>query len=1076
MMPISKGTPGSLITMRRGGQKYAIPATALPYLGHGLDPSLFDVRAVVRAEGANSGRLPVSIGYQGTRPGPVPGISIMAAASGMARGYLTAASEKRFGRALDKQFAVDRADAGYGTDGLFAGGLTISLADGARSARSAATPQYQMHTLTVAGTYRDGRPDTGDLVLLVNVDNSGRLDFVDSMAIFYHGIAKYSVPAGHYFAVGLFFGRPAGFSPDPPIIGVDVLPQFTVAGDSRIRLSEHAASSRITMATQRPAKVTDTEFEIFRRPRVGPTQAFGFINFHWLNANFPMWVSPTSKRPSLGGMAYIVDQWLASRAGAAGAAGAEPYEYDLAYLNSSGRIPVQHYVVRDASLATIKARYYLSRSGGFLSRVSSFPIQADDFAFAYDPVNVPGTRTIYSSAGSDLIWFTSLYSADGPFPGGLIQADSARTYHRGQQVTENWDAYPLHPGPNVDVIGSRGVSGGFVAMPSASRSGNTLNLDFTPFSDSTPGHTGEGFSTEFRSRKVTGSYELDQNGKKIAAGNAVAPGGFIPDLGVTAQLSPARSAIRFSVTAALGGRSAATPSERSQTTWTWSSAHEAGGHLPLGWSCGPFPGCRVEPLLTLDYSLPALLPHGRTPAGRQVLKVTAGHLPLAKVAKITRAAVQVSYNDGRTWHKAQITGDAGRFRATFAGPAGAWVTLRTHARDAAGATITETITRAYRVTPSAAHSSAAPGRAARAACPVVRAGRLRCFALYSRQTKVNAAIAAGNTAAAPKGWGAPDIESAYKLPVSRDPGQTVAVVDAYRTPKLAASLAAYRSQYGLPACATATGCLRIVNQSGAATPLPASGVPFGWDVETALDVEMVSAACPLCKIVVVEARSNKVADLATAEKTAAKLGAQVISDSFGAPESGLAQTYAAAYRHPGHQIVVASGDDGFTAASFPADLATVTAVGGTELAKSTNQRGWTEQAWNQSGSGCSAYVRKPAWQHDKHCDLRTVADVSALASNVAVNDQARKGWLLVGGTSVAAPLIAGVYGLAGNAATISPGYVYRHARSLFDVTSGNNDSSNGTNGATCGHDYLCVARKGYDAPTGLGTPDGTGAF
>ena len=82
----------------------------------------------------------------------------------------------------------------------------------------------------------------------------------------------------------------------------------------------------------------------------------------------------------------------------------------------------------------------------------------------------------------------------------------------------------------------------------------------------------------------------------------------------------------------------------------------------------------------------------------------------------------------------------------------------------------------------------------------------------------------------------------------------------------------------------------------------------------------------------------------------------------------------------------------------------------------------------------------------------------------------------MGGTSVSAPLIAGVYGLAGNAATIIPGYEYSRAGSLFDISTGNNDWFNGAGGATCGFDYLCVAKKGYDAPSGLGTPDGTGAF
>ena len=386
--------------------------------------------------------------------------------------------------------------------------------------------------------------------------------------------------------------------------------------------------------------------------------------------------------------------------------------------------------------------------------------------------------------------------------------------------------------------------------------------------------------------------------------------------------------------------------------------------------------------------------------------------------------------------------------------------------------------------PASAGSASAPGlRAAttpavRAACPPARTGFERCLALFAPQVAVNAAIAAGarGPAAAPAGWGAKDIESAYRLPVTRDPRQTVAVAEVLDTPALAADLALYRKQYGLPACTTASQCLRIVNQNGKAAPLPPSGVGSGSDVETMLDVDMVSAACPRCRILVVEANSASFADLAAAEDTAARLGAQVISNSYGAREFGGTQAYAAAYDHPGHVIVASSGDTGFTAANFPANLATVTAAGGTILARARNARGWSERVWNTSevgasGSGCSAYVAKPSWQRDRRCPGRTVADVSALAWNIAVYEKAQGGWLTVGGTSASAPLIAGVYALAGNAPKIALDYTYRHARSLFDITKGSN-----VFGDVCGGDYLCTARKGFDAPTGLGTPDGTGAF
>jgi subtilase family serine protease len=407
---------------------------------------------------------------------------------------------------------------------------------------------------------------------------------------------------------------------------------------------------------------------------------------------------------------------------------------------------------------------------------------------------------------------------------------------------------------------------------------------------------------------------------------------------------------------------------------------------------------------------------------------------------------------------------------------------------AAALTATGTLTAAV---PGAAAAGTVPVAAARAACPVARPGELRCLTLYAPQIAVDRAIAekaaglpvpAGSTT--PKGWGAKAIESAYKLPITKGKGQTIGIVDAFSTPHLASDLGVYRKEYGLPPCTTASGCLRIVNQQGKASPLPRPD-PLGWGVEETLDVSMVSAACPLCKIVIVEGRTSSFANLAGAEKTAVRLGATVVSNSYDARESGFTQAYARAYNQPGHVIVASSGDYGYTAALFPANLASVTAAGGTQLSRADNARGWTESVWNNdlgaSGSGCSAYVPKPAWQHDPHCPGRTVGDVAAVATNIPLYDSSipkKFGgpWLTVSGTSASAPLIAAVYGLAGNATTVKPGSEYAHASSLFDITKGNDDWFNHAHGASCGFDYLCMAKKGYDAPTGLGTPDGAGAF
>jgi hypothetical protein len=126
-----------------------------------------------------------------------------------------------------------------------------------------------------------------------------------------------------------------------------------------------------------------------------------------------------------------------------------------------------------------------------------------------------------------------------------------------------------------------------------------------------------------------------------------------------------------------------------------------------------------------------------------------------------------------------------------------------------------------------------------------------------------------------------------------------------------------------------------------------------------------------------------------------------------------------------------------------------------------------------TGSGCSIWEPKPAWQHDAGCSGRTVADVSAVADNVAIYDSSPEvgGWGVVAGTSIASPLIASVYALAGNAKSVTYGsYPYSHRLSLHDVTQG----SNFTPDTLCG--YLCTAEPGYDGPTGLGTPNGIGGF
>jgi len=323
-------------------------------------------------------------------------------------------------------------------------------------------------------------------------------------------------------------------------------------------------------------------------------------------------------------------------------------------------------------------------------------------------------------------------------------------------------------------------------------------------------------------------------------------------------------------------------------------------------------------------------------------------------------------------------------------------------------------------------------------------------------------------ASSPSGLGAPDIRSAYNLTAST--GGTVVIVDAYHYPEAEADLGVFRSYYGLPPCTKANGCFQQLNQNGGTTVTARAN--SGWILEEALDLDAVSAACPGCKIVLIEADSNSFANLGTAENSAAQVaGVVAISNSWGGSEfSGETSNDTQYFNHPGIAITVSSGDSGY-GTEYPAASNLVTAVGGTKLTKSGSS--WTETVWSGAGSGCSAYEGKPSWQTDTGCARRTVADVSADAdpsSGLSVYDshgyQGLKGWITIGGTSLAAPIVAGVYGQAGGG--LSNSYPYSHTSALRDITSGNNGS--------CGGSYLCTAAAGYDGPSGLGTPNGAGAF
>jgi hypothetical protein len=358
---------------------------------------------------------------------------------------------------------------------------------------------------------------------------------------------------------------------------------------------------------------------------------------------------------------------------------------------------------------------------------------------------------------------------------------------------------------------------------------------------------------------------------------------------------------------------------------------------------------------------------------------------------------------------------------------------------------------------------------ARRACPEGRPGELQCELLILNESPQLRGSSQGNV----YGWGARDIEAAYNLPSSsKGSGQIVAVIDFYDNPNVASDLAAYRRHYGLPKAK-----FYKYNQSGQQGHYPKGNTSYG--TETDLDVDMVSASCPNCTIYLIEANNNSPPAGEKAEDEAVKLGAHITSNSFECRPFNEYCDQSKSFETPGVTYVAAAGDEAYGIGT-PMAYGHVVSVGGTILSKSGSI--YSEIVWPDTGGGCVTQVAKPSWQHDPSCSGRTANDVSAVAWNVAAYDTyGAGGWIIVGGTSIATPIVAGVFGLAGNAAKQDGGKTFwtltgkKREADLHVISGGTDNCPPHLRGS-----YLCTAGtdefKTYSGPTGWGTPNAIGAF
>lgn len=549
------GSGSGVLSLRAGGQQSEIPVDALPYLGHGLSPSLFELSALEHAE--SGGRL---------------------------------------------------------------------------------------HTLTVTAANQFGKPDTGDQVMVFDLGDPAISDF----GTFYHGVAKLSVPSGSYWGGALM-----GSNARPRLV---ILPQVTVRGATTVHVAALAASSKITMATPRPADPQTASFTVVRRLRRDVTSMSV--------DDFPsLYISQVRKKPAMGTLQAYAEAQLVSPARAAGT----PYAYDLAYADRHGIVPAQRYAVAPGSLATVREDFYqaVPSTGGWGTE-GGYAAQVPGLILVL-PRRNSGQLVQYLTGGPDLAWLSFYSSFDNRAGLYGAQFGGFQSYAAGQQVTEDWDQYPLHPGFDMQLLHGA-LAAAFPVLASAVRSGSDLSLAPSLFSDNQSGH--QGFGTAGPDTKLTGSWAVGQHGRKIAGGSS-------PEDGIPAvRLSPRPSVVTFRVAAAR--RDPHFPLSTSvTTTWTWHFRPRPSATVPGGWYCGFSSSfqllrrCAVQPLLTLGYHVHGMRAAGEALAGPQVIGLDIGHLQLTAASPVTRASAQVSFSDGRDWRPAAITAAGrGQFRITFTAPPG----------------------------------------------------------------------------------------------------------------------------------------------------------------------------------------------------------------------------------------------------------------------------------------------------------------------------------------------------------------------------------------------------------------------
>ena len=664
VMRANRSGPSALFrTFRLGSDLYVVPQSAIPYLGSTMDLALFDVTKLA------AGPASVQITYR-HGASAVPGLQVTHDSGNTAQAVATRQSGRAFGAALAKQWLADHGSRTH-TTGLFANVARISSP---ATRPPAPHPNYPMHTLTVNGIDAHGRKDTGDEVDIVNLDDMRR--FV-GMPIWGDGVAKVSVPAGHYAAVSFFFEG----DDRSATIHLVTLPQFTVTGDSSVTLDARSATVPVSVTTPRPAKDVADIVGVTRDDPAGLRYGGGFAG----EGVTKYYVEPTSKPVTIGKLYYYLTMRMFSPAGEK-----SPYTYDLAFP-STGAIPAdQHYVVHDSDLATVDSSYAWSHTTKDASDARQVWLPWQEAASGdIAPMTAPAHRTEYYTARPDVGWLDSYFpaSTDDAWPLGELEG-ALVSYAPGTSHSTTWGGGPAHP---------RLLEGSSFELPRtwcpACISGSRLDVLSFPFSDNSPEHFGlpDYPAPGLKERMSYAIYADDVPIEKDS---------WFPDAEV--NLPSGTQRVRIDDDEMRSSALNFTRSTDVHTRWTV-PVHIPTAKLPTGWVCtyrhNSPTNCRVLPLITSSYDLPVnlldVLPHGPVNG-----TVNLGHLAGMKAA-FTKVTAQISYDSGKTWHAATVTDQgSGKFGLGFTVPASGtngFGALKISATDALGGTFDQTIQHAFAV-------------------------------------------------------------------------------------------------------------------------------------------------------------------------------------------------------------------------------------------------------------------------------------------------------------------------------------------------------------------------------------------